>query len=63
MSFEAMQALLRMNRGERMRQLALIRLERMQAREGATDEQADEEAWQGLCEQFSELKNYDGCEL
>jgi hypothetical protein len=38
MSFEAMQALLRMNYSERMHQLALIRLERMRARAAAKKE-------------------------
>ena len=38
MSFKAMQALLRMNRSERMHQLALIRLERMRERAAAKRE-------------------------
>lgn len=32
------------------------------ANNGATDERADREAWDGLCEQFPKLKQFDGCE-
>ena len=28
---------------------------------GMTETQADEDAWQGLCEQFPELRKFDGC--
>ena len=28
---------------------------------GMNDRAADEEAWQGLCEEFPRLRKYDGC--
>ncbi len=31
------------------------------ANSGATDSQADKIAWTGLCEQFPNLRAYDGC--
>jgi len=32
------------------------------ANNGASDAEADREAWEGLCEQFPELRAFDGCE-
>lgn len=33
------------------------------ANEGATNSEADKRAWTGLCEQFPELRSFDGCEI